>query len=613
MLLQFILLFNAQTVDLSSLPDLEEFKEQCHPKWGSVDSPFKLSQLIVVFRHGSRAPLKMRGSEWEHKQCETCSAGCKTQACEEGLLTLEGFDQSKKLGRFINKFYVPKFSSLQGIRGFYSKIERTFTTLNGVIQGIGIPNYSIAMEPSLINNPNSTQVKTILSNRDGMETEKNGQGNYYIYDNMVTSMCSGVLFDCTSFSCDPKKIYKFMKSQEAQFIESMEKIRTNLTANGVSLGKFGSFLEEILSGRNNIALISGHDSTLIKLLIGLGIKLDRIPAYSSAVFLEVWKQPGGKEFVRVVYNGKTQKIGLYREEYVEFDQFIKYLAMFNKLNDVLDNNTDINSESVKPPHKLNEMAQSATRIYKPLLTELKNRDIIHNSSLISEEIVESPKTGLKRTLSNLVAPMKQFLFGGWFGGSKKDKKAKTEIKVMEIKNKDTGQTNYQIIECDKDGKKNCRAISNDGDKDKGKPAGSEKQDSCKSEDSKSKRQESCACGASKSNKCESEKETSCGCSSKKIDRCDMEKESVSPSCQVKAMLENSCGTEETSCEAKKAPCESGPKSAFDGLPGTCKMFSNSNCEALNPPIPPAPCIKNQSPTLPDGRCRNPIPGVEMLD
>lgn len=594
MLFRFILLIYGKAINLSSLSILREFEGQCRPRWSFVDSPFKLSQLIVAFRHGSRAPLKTGGPQWKSRECKVCTTECETVDCQEGMLTLEGFDQSKELGRFIDRFYVPRLSSLREIQGFYSKIGRTLTTLNGVIQGMGFQGSKARVEGSLVNNPNSVHVKSILINKGSIDVEKSGVGNYYVYDNMITSLCSNTPFDCSRFDCRPEKIYDLMRKQESQFIESIEKTRTNLTANGVSLGRFGSFLEKIIFNRNSIVLISGHDSTLVKLLIGLGIKLDRIPAYSSAVFLEVWKQSDGKEYVRVVYEGKVQKIGLYKEEYVEAEKFKTYLAMFNRLNDTLDNSTGINSESVDPPGKINEIAQSATKIYKPLLEELKNRDIIQDSSLISEIAAGNQQNIFKNLLSSFIVPVKQFLFGGWFGSKKNEtKNNKIEIKI-ETKDKDTGEKKYQVIECDKDGEGSCRTLSKANSDKKNRLDESDKLDR-----SSPKRQEACPCEASKSHKCEQEKEA-CSCK----DKCRKE----STSCQVKEMLEHSCNVEEPQCGTAKIACNSKPLSAFDGLPGTCKAFSGT-CEAH----PPACPRENQLPILSDGRCRSPIPGVEILE
>ena len=435
---------------------MQEFKGHCESNLKFIDSPLELVHLAVIFRHGDRAPLKINGPHWRSKNCMFCEdIVCSTVACRDGMLTEKGFNQAKKIGAFIERFYIPKFRTIKKFKGYHSKIGRTTTTLEGVIKGLRNYECEIELEDSIVNNYNSSLLKNVLTSNNDSGSSVNKRGDYHLYDRAMTSLCSDVAFECNSFNCDSQLIYEFLKSKESIFLQNIEKTRQNIIANGISLGSFGIFLENVMSERNGITLVSDHDSTLVKLLIGLNVKIDKIPAYSSAVFIEVLKTPENKEYIRVVYDGKTQEIGLYHEDYVEYENFIAYLWMFNNLNTTLNQKTDIYSKSVEDDVELEKMIKSTKKLYKPLVEELKEKNLY--TGLLAENNADSEIIDLLNMLrSTYVSPLKQYLFGGLFGKSNKNEKIQVKI---EVENKSTGEKEERIMECESDKNGKCKVIS----------------------------------------------------------------------------------------------------------------------------------------------------------
>ena len=47
-----------------------------------------------------------------------------------------------------------------------------------------------------------------------------------------------------------------------------------------------------------LLLYSGHDTTIMPLLVALQIPLETWPPYVSNVVFELWRQPDGRHFVR---------------------------------------------------------------------------------------------------------------------------------------------------------------------------------------------------------------------------------------------------------------------------------------------------------------------------
>jgi len=619
-LLFFLYSYCKTSMDLSSKTIIKEFKSHCESNLNFVDSPLELVHLAVVFRHGDRAPLKIKGSNWKNKDCIYCEDRvCNTVRCRDGMLTEKGFDQAKKIGEFIEKFYIPKFSTIEKFKGYYSKIGRTTTTLEGVIKGLGKYECEIELEDSIVNNYNSSLLKSILTSDNNSDSKVSTRRDYHSYDRAMTSLCSGAAFDCNSFNCDSQQVYNFIKSKESLFLENIEKTRQNVVANGISLGSFGIFLENILSERNGITLISGHDSTIVKLLIGLNIKMHKLPAYSSAVFIEVLKTPENKEYIRVIYDGKVQEIGLFHEEYVEAKNFITYLQMFNTLNKTLNQKTKLYVKSIEDDEELENLIKSTKKVYKPLIKELKEKNLF--SSLLAEEkgedsVILGLFNMLKSTYSN--SSLQQYLFGGLFGKAKENEKVQVKI---EVENKSTGEKEERIMECDssKDGackilstnkkeKDSAKEKNSSGDKSKNKTENKKPEEkNAELNDGKKtcKPANSCSeCQKPKGHPCELDKtEDTCGKKKEAAAPCG-KKISSKPGCQEPVMYELNAETfsnDPKPCDkmSEPAPCDKMSE------PATCdKMSGSAPCDKIGEPAPcdkmnePEPCQKcgfNKSP------------------
>lgn len=649
-------------MDLSSKTIIKEFKSYCESNLNFVDSPLELVHLAVVFRHGDRAPLRIKGSNWKNKNCISCEdRACSTVPCQDGMLTEKGFDQAKKIGEFIEKFYIPKFSSIEKFKGYYSKIGRTTTTLEGVIKGLGKYECEIELEDSIVNNYNSSLLKSILTSENNTDSEVSTRKDYHSYDRAMTSLCSGAAFDCNSFNCDSQQIYNFIKSKESLFLENIEKTRQNVIANGISLGSFGIFLENILSERNGITLISGHDSTIVKLLIGLNIKMQKLPAYSSAVFIEVLKTPENKEYIRVIYDGKVQEIGLFHEEYIEAKNFMTYLQMFNSLNKTLNKKTKLYLKSIEDDEELEKLIKSTKKVYKPLIKELKEKNLY--SSLLAEEKGEDSAivnlfNMLRSTYSS--SSLKQYLFGGLFGKSKENEKVQVKI---EVENKTTGEKEERIMECDSNKDGTCKILSaNKKEKDttKGENSNSDKS---KNKTENKKPEETNAGSndvketykpANPCSECQNQKPKGCPCELDKTeDTCDKKKETTVPcgkktssgsGCQEPEMYELKTETFSDNpkpCDkiSEPAPCDKinepepcqkcgnikSPPKTCNSEP-TIKTFFKPKKESYIKVFPAAKCNKkpanlfnigcnrSKPKILSAGKCsRNPIPGVTILD
>ncbi|KAM0680238.1 hypothetical protein GINT2_001623 [Glugoides intestinalis] len=295
----------------------------------------KLVNLVAIFRHGDRAPLNIHNEIWKTKSCIVCSTICKSLPCTNGMLTKKGYLQSKNLGEFIRKSYIKYFDKIEGVFGFYSSLNRSFSTLHGVLASLELSTSNILEEDSIISDKNSILLKKVILNNAGIKPQKNTAYSYGIYDDIISSYCSETPYDCENFSCNPNKILSFVESQEKIFKDSMADVSSSFAATGVTLGSFSPFLKKELERRNSISLVSGHDSTIIRILAALNISLETLPPYAGTVFIEVWRHANGKEYVRIVYQGKSYSLSDSGKDYVSFESFARYLDIFSYTNKTL--------------------------------------------------------------------------------------------------------------------------------------------------------------------------------------------------------------------------------------------------------------------------------------
>lgn len=642
-----------KNIQLKDVKELSRIDRSCDSTHKFINnSQGRLVNLISIFRHGDRVPLSIQSNAWRNKACIQCEGNCKSVKCSNGMLTKKGYVQSKKLGDFIKKSYLQKISNIETIYGYHSKLERSISTLHGVLAAIDHGQYVIELDDTIISGPNETLLKNYFLRKQLERVRKLNSRDYMVYDEIISGYCSGTAFDCSRFTCNPQKILSFVEKQQNNLIYSSNVIRTSPIAMGISFGRFGELLKKEVVRRNSMTLISGHDSTIIKALSGLNIPLKTFPGYTSAVFIEVWEHPNKINYVRVVYNGEVMKFGLYAEEYVELDSFIKYIEMFSKTNSKIKEFNKSDTLDAKNISGIQTMAEKIKEAYNPLIEELERNGIRFSTKQV-EDYDEDFIMNTDSVLS------KSFLFG--FGKKSEPEKHRMEI---EIEDKKTGKTKIRVIECEKDDKKKCKEIEvKDKDavdqSDNKKSTDSKnieiiKSDECKSKDNScnAKKVSPCekkspSCDNDKASSCEDKKASPCNdkvspCNNDKASPCNdkaspCEDKKVSP-CNDKA---SSCEKNPSGCEKKSPSCEKKSsvcdqpvnplanlnkdpkiktvcdgKSAFDNLPGKCKFFDNTDCEYFQKIANPKPCDTVKEEFLPqprDGDCGNVSPGIWIVN
>lgn len=103
--------------------DFYRYKEYCDAVYKHIPQKKDLTlvKLIVVHRHGDRAPVKCKESSmWPNEDCIKCSyknfsiKDCKKKNCREGELTSKGYQQMVRLGEFIKNEYADLLDDASG-------------------------------------------------------------------------------------------------------------------------------------------------------------------------------------------------------------------------------------------------------------------------------------------------------------------------------------------------------------------------------------------------------------------------------------------------------------------------------------------------------------------
>lgn len=358
-------------IQLHKIKELNSVMIECDAKQKFVENKGELIGLVAIFRHGDRAPLSISGDIWKMKICVRCEGVCSEEPCAKGMLTKKGYAQAKGLGNYIRRHYLGRFEKLNNIVGYHSGYERSISTLNGVMLGMGKSTYQSKLETSMVDIKNARLVRNLyLSSKLKTNSEKSSN-NYILYDEVVVNYCTKTTFRCGKFACDPKKILALVKDQKSEFVAYTQAIKANLITMGLMLGNFGMFLRKEMFKRQAVTLVSGHDSVIIKILNGLNIDIKKFPPYTSTVFLEIWRDYSQNEFVRVVYDGEVQKLGLYRETLISFDNFIKYLDMFNNVNKTLRSIIGPDIKKIQTSEEVQSAARFVLEAYRPLVDTIQ--------------------------------------------------------------------------------------------------------------------------------------------------------------------------------------------------------------------------------------------------
>lgn len=414
---------------------------------------------MAIFRHGDRAPLKITNDSWHSRSCIKCTQfSCPEVSCDDGLLTTEGYQQAKKLGSFIKNNYLERLNKKSSVNAFHSSINRSLSTLNGVIESLGTEVPNIKEESCLLSSSVAVTMKNIILSSKKYAKNKEVFSDYYEFDKFVSSYCSDIPYDCSGLSCDVKWIANRYKEQLKSSLELIEMARQNIVANGLMFGKFADFVKTEINKENNLTLISGHDSNIIKTLQGLNIHMDSFPPYISSIFLEVWKDPSNLKYVKVNYQGKEMKFGLYSEKRVTMENFNKYLDIFVHSNKKIDE--IVESKKVKgklDTQELEYLAEKAKEIYSPIKKDIEANPLIKIASSLLGKI---------NYFYSFFRPSLYESRSFFFSWLKKNK----ELIKMQIKSvNEDGDEVISTMECDKGKKSDCKVVKVEKTGKKGSP------------------------------------------------------------------------------------------------------------------------------------------------
>ncbi|ELQ74707.1 Lysosomal & prostatic acid phosphatase [Trachipleistophora hominis] len=165
MLIHFICVLS---LTLYHMPSLKTYIPYCQAQYRHIPQKkgFKLKKVIVLHRHGDRMPLKTYGKEkgvcvrcdvrrrasrmnvdwakdrnepWYDDRTDTYSMQkCRISKCTDGTLTVKGYNQMRRLGRFIKDEYIPRLGHvrLTDINFRATAVKRTHSSLSGVVSGM---------------------------------------------------------------------------------------------------------------------------------------------------------------------------------------------------------------------------------------------------------------------------------------------------------------------------------------------------------------------------------------------------------------------------------------------------------------------------------------------
>jgi hypothetical protein len=269
------------------------------------------------------------------------------------------------LGKWIKNNY--KEIDLQKISLRCTEIQRTQTSLHGVIKGLLdidlLENVYIpkANDDSLLVPKNCEFVNNILERsakdyfNDLIESD-----TFYedlqdfppqrIADVYLTHFCNKIPLDSINMNCNDDIIYEYIETSFKLWEEQAKNlIRTDKILE-IVFGRFVNDLEKTIENKNDIDIISVHDSSLAIVLAGLGTGITVHPSYASSIFLEVWKDEGNeseeenninhlnynkneKKYIRIIFNNEICKTTIDSNENIPFEklkEYFKILAISNE-------------------------------------------------------------------------------------------------------------------------------------------------------------------------------------------------------------------------------------------------------------------------------------------
>jgi hypothetical protein len=603
---------------------LASFRGYCGPKYKFEVPPnnAKFSKIIAIFRHGDRAPLSTKNSNWARNKCLFCqSNACYIKECQDGLLSIKGYEQAKNLGTFIKNYYYSYLPKPNRIDASHTRINRTLSTLKGVLEGMGEENVALTTDHNLMSESYCAEAKDSILNIRNLNNPMYKDA-YSIYDKYMTSVCTDVSLNCRSTNCDVRSIKQFLETENSKFKKITDKTRRNITANAIGFSTIAKLIKSKLENNDTISLMSAHDSTLSRVLSGLNIDYSNIPPYASAIFIEVLREDNGQEKIRVSYEGEARKFGLYNESQINKPEFIKYLEMFaNKENDIK-NICKVDSQVKLTENMIEKQKESLQNLFKPLIDDVNakiNRISSDKANLGTNIPISFPsiknnlpqmnnlilRKSALRNFSSLVETEEDKKDNNkdkkeeTKKGTKKDKKEETKTNKKDKKENKKGDNKENQKqpkkdnkdskkESEKEHKKESKSKSKDKKRNKAKETDEEAEDDCRkckdSKDSVCERSDTCdqasdkvveeSCRGTnilepKIKPCKYEAKSVCELNQGKADcnadtsRSDDCKESSKNKnyeceCSIEKSKESDCESEESEIESEQPTCEKTP-------------------------------------------------------
>ncbi|KAF9763270.1 hypothetical protein NGRA_1379 [Nosema granulosis] len=343
--------------------EMKTYMEYCQSKYTFFKKRenYKLERLIVIFRHGDRAPIRNISDEWRNKNCVECPlngntiGSCTTKKCEKGDLTVKGSKQAKQLGSFIKQKYKPLLFEgdvIENDIGFRAtQIKRTHSTLFNVMAGLS--------------NANSVKGVEIRTNEDGLlrpknckflesEVAKESDINESLQkkldssslntprlvsdkaDEIRCSMCNDISVSCVDKSCDMDTLKEIVKLSYGTWTKQMKNVSTCEKGKKIIFGRFANDLLDMLDSDKLLYLVSAHDGTLGMILSAISSETYPWPSYASALFIEVWCKYG-RQFVRLIFNDRIVEYEEYSGEYIPISKFTGFLEQMKLAEGEMEN------------------------------------------------------------------------------------------------------------------------------------------------------------------------------------------------------------------------------------------------------------------------------------
>lgn len=314
------------------------------PKWDVCGKAFDAVPVEVLSLDGRPRPTNPD----DQRQVDQRYEG----GCSKGELTLVGQEQAREFGRWLRWRYhmvlglLPERHEPGAVNARSTNYSRTIATLQGVLSGLFpgtedpiVVHTTEEIDEILYHNVTSCrklhslmkelkqQLKEEMHKEQPPHTEElQGQVQAALrlppehkvhwvdlHDAMTTMLTHGK--EIPAALRDPSVLRGINQHATERFMhliaphpetgKHQEVLRLGM---GVLLGMMVRRMEHTAAaGRDaspKMYLYSGHDSSLMPLLAALGKPVTDWPPYLSNLVLELWRQPQGQQYVKVLYNQK---------------------------------------------------------------------------------------------------------------------------------------------------------------------------------------------------------------------------------------------------------------------------------------------------------------------